>query len=120
MKVKQGVSLAGLKIEMRPVLKAADKVWKEVVGHEVEVTSTTEGKHSAGSYHPFGYAVDLGTRDENGEQYDRYRKAILARKLQVQLVDEFRFLSYPEETLHRYDIVVESDHIHVEFEVDKP
>ena len=41
MKVKYGVKLAGLKIQMRFVLKEAEAVWKEY-GQECVITSATE------------------------------------------------------------------------------
>jgi len=49
MKIKKGVNIQGIKIEMRPVLVHADKVWKNH-GRELAITSGMEGEHSAGHY----------------------------------------------------------------------
>jgi len=100
MKVKDGVSLFGLKIEMRIVLKEADRIWKSY-GHELVVTSTTDGVHSAGSYHPYGYAVDLRTNYFGELEVDA-----VAQELR-------NILSF------FYDVVVESTHIHVEYDYNR-
>ena len=61
MKIKEGAILAGLQIQMRKALKAADRIWRDY-GEELVVTSGLDGAHSAGSMHYYGYAVDLRTR----------------------------------------------------------
>ena len=61
MKIKEGVIMAGLQLEMRPVLKAADRLWKQY-GEELVVTSALDGTHSAGSLHYYGLALDFRTR----------------------------------------------------------
>lgn len=104
MRVKKGAIIAGLKIEMRIVLRAAEIVWKK---HDIEegvtVTSGLDGVHSAGSYHPFGYAVDLRTRYFNG-----YQVRAVAEELQDRL-----WL-----TSNRYQVIVELTHIHVEYDLE--
>jgi hypothetical protein len=100
MKLKRGAVIAGLKLEMRKVLIAADEEFKRY-GVEAVVTSGLDGCHSAGSYHPYGYAVDLRTRHVTEivakEIYDR---------LNARLPDP-------------YDVVLESNHIHIEFDCAK-
>jgi hypothetical protein len=61
MKIKEGVILAGLNLKMRPVLIAANNIWKEA-GKELVVTSGLDGAHSAGSKHYYGLALDFRTR----------------------------------------------------------
>ena len=68
MKLKKGVTINRLNIEMRHVLKIAEEVWKDH-GAECVITSgdektTTFGKliHLAHSYHYFGYALDFRIR----------------------------------------------------------
>ena len=61
MKIKKGVSLIGLRLVMRPVLIEADRIWDDL-GQELVITSCTDGTHSPGSLHYYGYAVDLRTR----------------------------------------------------------
>jgi len=99
MKVKAGVKLAGLKLEMRKVLYYADKIW-ENQDEELVVTSTTDGVHSAGSYHPYGYAVDLRTR-----YFTKGQLTYVAEKLQQAL----------EAISSKYVVVVEATHIHVQY-----
>ena len=63
MKTKRNVQLAGLHPVMRPVLKAAESLWKQFGRPEgVTVVSTLDSVHSSGSWHPYGLAVDLRTR----------------------------------------------------------
>lgn len=103
MHIKPGASIAGLQVEMQPVMKHADRIWREL-GEECWITSGTEtadqnGKllHSAGSLHYYGYALDLRTRyfDDNGQEAARQLRSALG---------------------HSYDVVVESNHIHVEYD----
>lgn len=97
MKIKNGVVLAGLKIEMRPVLIKADKIWKNA-GQELVITAGLEGEHSAGSLHYYGDAVDLRTRYFGGDT-----KREVAASLKKELGSE-------------YDVIVHKTHIHVEYD----
>lgn len=103
MKLKKGVILAGLKIEMRPVLKRADGLWR-ANGQELVITSGLEGTHSAGSYHYYGYALDLRTN-----YFSEEKKRELERILQHRLA----------EISSAYQVVLERTHMHVEFDVDE-
>lgn len=107
MRLKYGVDISGLKIEMRVVLKEADMIWKMFGRKEgVTVTSGLESTrvHSAGSYHPYGYAVDFRIKYFGAE-----RKKAVMRVLCVYLKAHSGF----------YDIVLERDHIHVEFDYSR-
>ena len=58
MTLKEGVSLIGLKIEMRRVMKLSEEFCKKMNLKQSIITSGTEGEHMAGSYHYFGWALD--------------------------------------------------------------
>lgn len=98
--IKNGVVLAGLKLPMRKVLRAAANIWKEH-GEELVITSGLDGTHSAGSYHYYGYAVDLRTHYfQNDVKYS------VAKILQATLGEA-------------YTVIAESNHIHVQYNADK-
>lgn len=103
MKLKPGVSIVGLKIEMRFALKTVDRLWWHY-GQEAVVTAGTNvvddnGKfiHSPASFHPFGYALDFRTR-----YFDQNTIDIIATKLRELLGDD-------------YTVVVHSTHIHIQY-----
>ena len=99
MQIKEGASLQGLDIKMRPVLLAADRIWKGR-GQELVVTAGTDGTHSAGSLHYYGLALDLRTRyfapGEVGNVVIQLREALGAD----------------------FDVIKHASHIHVEFDPD--
>jgi hypothetical protein len=99
-KIKEGVSLIGLKIQMRKPLQIADYLWKEQ-GQELVITSGTDGVHSAGSLHYYGYALDFRTR-----YFDQETKQKLTDTLRKMLGSD-------------YDVIEHSTHIHVEYEKSK-
>jgi hypothetical protein len=98
MQIKEGASLSGLQLAMRPALQVAEYVWKEY-GEELVVTSGTDGVHSAGSLHYYGYALDFRTR------YFDYET-----KMKV-----FRDLVYQLRKRQGFVVLLEKDHIHVEY-----
>jgi len=96
MQTKEGVNLYGLEPVIRPVLKAAEQIWINHGRSEgVTVTSTVDSVHSAGSWHPYGYAVDFRTHYFNEEE-----------KLMV--------YTLLKQALPRYDVILHESHIHVE------
>lgn len=97
MKVKDGVLLFGLQLEMREVLIEADIVYKKH-GQELVVTSTTDGVHSPGSMHPYGYAIDFRTWYFDSEE-------------QIKVRDELA-----DALGDMYDVVLETTHLHVEYD----
>ncbi len=99
MKLKKGVILAGLRLEMRPVLIASERIWKQFGRKEgVTITGGLEGTHSAGSLHYYGYALDLRTR------------YWLKKKKKLAVAKELREALGPD-----YDVVIHSTHIHAEY-----
>ena len=96
MRLKKGVILTGLQLEMRQVKIAAEAIWKNN-GQECVITSGLDGKHSVGSLHPFGYALDLRTN-----YFDKITKIKVSNELQIELGQD-------------YEVHLESTHIHVEY-----
>lgn len=94
------VNIWALQIEMQPVLKAAEQIWKQL-GERCVITSARDGKHSWGSLHYYGYAVDLRTR----YFADRGKKAGALLKERLRKVSPY------------YDVVIHDTHIHVEYDV---
>ena len=93
--VKAGVDLTGLSREIQSALAAADEAWRSI-GRTLTVTSGVDS-HTTG-LHPVGRALDLRTRD-------------LAPGEAAAMVAELR------RRLGRdYDVILESDHIHMEFD----
>lgn len=99
MRLKQGVSLAGLKPEALAGMMLADEVFK-AAAIDCVVTSGTEGKHSPGSLHYVGLAFDLRSR----ALYSLLDGVV--QDLKGALGAEF-------------DVVVAPTHIHIEFQPKK-
>ena len=97
MKIKEGVILHGLKLEMRTVLINAEKLWK-AFGQELVVTAGLDGTHSAGSLHYYGFALDFRTRYFSDKE-KRNIKMLLSQKLSI----DYQVISHPT-------------HIHVEYQ----
>lgn len=109
MKLKKGVWLPGLKMEMRKVFVNAEAIW---IAHsqELVVTSGLDGTHSAGSLHYYGYALDLRT------SYFSHPEAMaVSRTLRVALGSDYDVVLHP----HRYHdsgVMKSPGHIHVEYD----
>lgn len=100
MQIKDGVQLVGLQLVMRPVLIVCDKVY-QTNGHDFVVTSGLEGTHWAGSLHYYGYAIDCRTRDIPANVLD-----IIIYKIREGLGVAYR-------------VVQESNHLHIEYNLDR-
>ena len=93
--ITNGVRLAGIRPEILLAAAVAEGVY-QAEGRDCVITSGLEGKHMANSLHYSGNAIDLriaGSKDPS----------LTAAKIRAALGDEF-------------DVVLESDHIHVEFQ----
>jgi len=97
LKFKDGVPLKGLKPQMLNCVDICNDVFHKQ-GADCTITSTTDGKHMKKSLHYKGLAIDLRTWHLNDVES-------IAAKLRDALGKDF-------------DVVVESDHIHVE--LDRP
>ncbi len=95
--IKDTVKLHGLQPEAVPIIIIANEVYASM-GYDCVITSVTDSQHTAKSLHPFGYSVDLRTRHVPVE-----KQAALAKEIATRLGPQ-------------YDVVLESDHIHAEFD----
>lgn len=98
MRLKDGVRVHGLRPEMVIVLLAAYEVFEATLGVELVVTSAIDGKHSRGSLHYVGQALDLRIRHMTEGEPEKAAVALRARLGKD------------------YDVILESNHIHVEFQ----
>lgn len=99
--LKPGVRVAGLRPEILLAVVAAERVCAEM-GVDCVVTACVDGVHKAGSLHYRGLAVDLRIRDFRPGDADK----AITRIKQCLGAD--------------YDVVLENDHIHVEFDQKQP
>ena len=98
--LKPGVRLQGIRPEVVVALIAAQEIWKSL-GVELVVTSCIDGTHSRGSMHYSGSAVDLRSANLG-------TNAVSAtQRLQTALGND-------------YDVLLETDHIHVEYQPKDP
>ncbi len=95
--LKKGVSVKQLSPQIVLAIGVADAVYREF-GKELVITSVCDGKHRKNSLHYSGNAVDLRTR--------YFGKAVITKVAQA-LVDKLTI---------DYDVVVEDDHIHLEYD----
>lgn len=94
MLIKAGVDISRLNREIRRALPIIKKVIHPY-NEELVITSTYDGNHSAGSLHYCNDAVDIRCSSQK----------CLAEKESL------------KETLGlHYDVVLESDHIHIEYD----
>ena len=97
MPVKPGVSMRGVRLEIVFAMAEA-RAWCERLGLVFTVTSCIEGNHSKNSLHYSGLAFDMRTRDMTPAQKTACR------------------LSLAEALGEQYDVVLESSHLHIEFD----
>jgi hypothetical protein len=108
MRIKEGVRIHGLRAEMLVALMVAEGVYR-ANGHQLVVTSAIDGKHSRGSRHYSGLAVDLRTRNiPVPEGFDPKEVHGTIRDLIAKNLG-------PD-----FDVVLESDHIHLEHHAKTP
>lgn len=94
MNIKSGVRISGVQPEIVLALLIADGVYQDH-GEVLTVTSLLDGKHMRASLHYVGSAGDL--------------------RLPVQGVDPI-VLALRSALGENYDVVLESDHIHIEYQ----
>ena len=100
MTTKPGVSVTGLQSEAVYGLIVVEGVFREA-NIEMVVTSVTDGTHSPGSLHYIGHAFDLRLYN------------IPQAKLDT-IIAQCR-----ERLPSSFDVVIESDHIHIEHQPKK-
>ena len=95
MTTKPGVSVAGMEPPPLYAMMVVQEVFREA-NHEMVITSVTDSKHSPGSLHYIGHAFDLRSHHIPQPDLDK----IVAR--------------CRERLPGSFDVVLESDHIHIE------
>ena len=97
LRMKEGVSIAGIRPELSVGLSIADGVFAKR-GRDCVVTSGVEGEHMKGSKHYVGLAADL-------------RKRHLPGGMDAEVVVELR-----RDLGADFDVVLKPTHIHIEFD----
>jgi hypothetical protein len=97
MKLKQGASLEGVNWRMFSAAVIVDSVYM-LYGAEAVITSGTDSQHSMDSEHYRGNALDFRTSNLNG------RTTQVAARLRA--------------VLPGYAVIVETDHIHIQYGYD--
>lgn len=97
LEIKNTVELQGMQPELVPAIIVANEVYAEL-GYRCVITSVVDSKHSRTSLHYVGFALDLRTRDVPVEKHQAICAEIAAR------------------LGPQYDVVLESNHIHIEFQ----
>ncbi len=95
--LKTGVKIQGIRNELLYALNVADKIYSSF-GEELVITSLVDGGHGVGSFHYNGLAADLRTR-----YFDRPTQERVHLRLIKSLGND-------------YDVILEPDHIHLEFQ----
>jgi len=98
-RIKPGVDLSGIRSELVLALGVASAVYT-TFGKNLTITSARDSKHKAGSKHYVGLAADLRTSAAGID-------AVTAGRIQAELKEALGA---------QFDVVVEGDHIHLEFD----
>lgn len=97
---KAGVKIEGLKPIMFPLIVYASNFhFKLFNSKKMVITSVIDGKHMKGSKHFQGLAIDVRINDKPKDEVHRF----------------YYTLTY-DSNLKDYDIVLEKDHIHIEYD----
>ena len=95
---KDGVSVFGIKEETITVIAILNYYFVTNIDKPLVITSCSDGKHMKNSKHYSGYAIDIRTRHLNTSEIN---------KLKSWFVNHHGM---------KYDMVIEKDHIHVEYD----
>lgn len=101
MELKDNVIPTSLKPETLLAIIITNDVYK-LHGHSLTVTSIADGKHARQSLHYVGYAFDARTRMLTDDEIYS-----ISNELRKRLTTD-------------YDVVVESDHLHIEYQPKRP
>ncbi len=97
--LKTGVQLRGLRPEMLIGILIVEGAYTDM-GYDTIITSACDGRHSRGSLHYVGLAVDFRTRHIGSDRL----------KVTGKIKDRLGL---------EYDVVLEHDHIHVEYQPER-
>ena len=97
--IKHGVDLRGIQPQMAVAYSIAASVYSMKAGARCVITSCSDGRHGPNSLHYKGMALDLRTSN--------------LRPDQVHPV----YITLKEALGEQFDVVLEDDHIHLEFDV---
>lgn len=100
--IKPGVDLRGVQPQMAIAYCIACGVYHELAGTGCVITSCSDGKHGPNSLHYKGKALDLRTSNLRPEQVHPV------------------YIKLKESLGAQFDVVLESDHIHCEFDPKEP
>ena len=100
--LKSSARIRGITPETLFAIRVAEGVFEDRKLGLMTITSCTDGKHSAGSKHYVGGAFDVRTRDIAKDALQ-----LVAADIKERLGSEF-------------DVVVEVDHLHIEFDPKTP
>lgn len=95
--IKPGVRITGMRPEILLAAVAAERVYDKA-GFEFTITACVDGKHTTGSLHYAGAAIDIRTRHVPADKLPN----ILSQIKECLAAD--------------FDVLRESDHIHIEFQ----
>lgn len=102
MKIKKGVNLPDIRPQIWFALGVVENELDQLKAGELVVTSLRDGRHAPNSFHYAGLACDIRTR-----HFTPAALADLVRYLKARL------------DLKGYDVVAESDHLHIEWDPKK-
>ena len=108
MRIKHGASIKGIHAEMAIACLVCSKTLEEFNKTRLTLTEGTGGVHMKGSFHGKGLAIDLRDWALNDSQLKE-----LVRNLNLDLGN----ILVDEKWEGEFDVVLEGNHIHVEFDV---
>ena len=110
--IKPGVRLYGITPQMALAVLIVEGVWANAFPEtDVVITAVMDGKHGPKSKHYQGNAVDLRIRNFAGSEFEFDAEDYEMAKKAIELLRETLGLEF--------DVVLEDDHIHIEFDPDR-
>ena len=125
MRLKEGVSLDGVKAETVAVMYIVDDAY-DSLGKQLWITSTTDGKHSKNSAHYKGLAFDARTRESSGSmtKWSDEFKLRLAKRICEYLGYSVPVIIMPDDDggcskgalfiAGEWIVLIESTHLHIQ------
>lgn len=97
MKLKKRVKVNGMSTQILLAIMVANDAYN-LKHKELVITSVVDSEHSKGSLHYVGHAVDIRTKNLSEKE-----AIFIAKQIRANLSNE-------------YDVVLESNHIHIEWQ----